>query len=184
MNYIKPNNNIYPQRKRIKFCFLDKSSIEYYYNLIYSINPKIIITKSKIDVEGKYSINLPDKIRKEDLVEFLFLYIGNKDNKQDNNYFTNSRNKFISLINQDKRKFESFLEILIFFNNDSFNTFLINNLFIPEMKKEKLIDFFLFSYKILDINKNTEYNKNSAYLNLFNLCFEKICNNEKYIIIN
>ena len=183
MNLIKnkQNNEIYPQRKRIKFCFSDKSSIEYDYNLIYSINPKIIITKSILDEEGKYSINLPEKIKKEDLVEFLFLYIGN--NKQDdNNYFTNSRNKFISIINQDKRKFESFLEILIFFNNESFNNFLINNIFIPEMKKEKVIDFFLFSYKILEINKNNENKRNGPYLNLFNLCFEKICNTEKYII--
>ena len=143
MNDIRSNNNKYPQRKRIKFCFSDKSSIEYDYNLIYSINPKIIITKSKIDEEGKYLINLPEKIRKEDLVEFLFLYIGN--NKQDtNNYFTNSRNKYISIINQDKRKFESFLEILIFFNNDSFNTFLINNLFIIRYST-----FLLFHYYYL-----------------------------------
>ena len=181
MNDIRSNNNKYPQRKRIKFCFSDKSSIEYDYNLIYSINPKIIIAKSKMDEEGKYLINLPEKIRKEDLVEFLFLYIGN--NKQDtNNYFTNSRNKYISIINQDKRKFESFLEILIFFNNDSFNAFLINNLFIPEMKKEKIIDFFLFSYKIINLNKDSEYKKNNSYLNLFNLCFEKICKTEKYLI--
>ena len=183
MNDSRSNNNIYPQRKRIKFCFSDKSSIEYDYNLIYTINPKIIITKSKIDEEGKYLINLPEKIKKEDLVEFLFLYIGN--NKQDNNnYFTNSRNKYISIINQDKRKFESFLEILIFFNNDSFNTFLINNLFIPEMKREKIIDFFLFSYKIINLNKDSEYKKNNSYLNLFNLCLEKICKTEKYLINN
>ena len=173
------NNNMHPQRKRIKFCFSDKSSIEYDYNLIYSINPKIIIIKSIIDEEGKYLINLPEKIRKEDLVEFLFLYIGN--NNQDN-YFIDSRNKFISIINQDKKKFESFLEILIFFNNESFNNFIINNIFIPEMKKEKIIDFFLFSYRMLELNKNNESRKNSSYLNLFNLCFEKICNTEKYII--
>ena len=180
MNEIKSNSNILPQRKRIKFCFLDNSSIEYDYNLIYSINPKLIITKSKIDEEGKYLINLPEKIKKEDLVEFLFLYIGN--NKQDSiNYFTNSRNKYISIINQGQRKFESFLEILIFFNNDSFNAFLINNLFITEMKKEKIIDFFLFSYRILYSNKNCEQ-KNNAYINLYNLCFEKMCNTEKYII--
>ena len=183
MNLIKnkQNNDVYPQRKRIKFCFSDKSSIEYDYNLIYSINPKIIITKSILDEEGKFSINLPEKIKKEDLVEFLFLYIGN--NKQDdNNYFTNSRNKFICIIEQDKRKFECFLEILIFFNNESFNNFLINNIFIPEMKKEKIIDFFLFSYRILEINKNNENKKNGSYINLFNLCFEKICNTEKYMI--
>jgi hypothetical protein len=50
---LKQNSNIYPHKKRIKFCFSDKSSIEYDYNLIYSINPKIIITKSIIDEEGQ-----------------------------------------------------------------------------------------------------------------------------------
>lgn len=180
---INQNHNTYPQKKRIKFCFNDKSSIEYDYNLIYSINPKIIITKSIIDEEGKYTINLPQKIRKEDLVEFLFLYIGSTkhDNNNNHNYFTNSRNKFITIINNEKRKFESFLEILLFFNNESFNNFLINNIFIPEMRKEKTIDFLLFSYKLLEMNKNSE-SQNSSYLNLFNLCFEKAGNNEKYLI--
>ena len=63
---LKQNSNIYPHKRRIKFCFSDKSSIEYDYNLIYSINPKIIITKSIIDEEGQYTINLPEKIGKED----------------------------------------------------------------------------------------------------------------------
>ena len=34
---------------QIQFSFYDGSSIDYDYNLIYSINPKIIITKSTID---------------------------------------------------------------------------------------------------------------------------------------
>ena len=178
---LKQNSNIYPHKKRIKFCFSDKSSIEYDYNLIYSINPKIIITKSIIDEEGQYTINLPEKIGKEDLVEFLFLYIGNNKH-DDHNYFINSRNKFIKIMNHEKSKFESFLKILLFFNNETFNNFLINNIFIPEMKKEKIVDFLLFSYELLELNNNSESRNNSSYLNLFNLCFEKIGNNEKYLV--
>ena len=180
MNQIESNNN-FPLKKRIKFCLFDKSSIEYDYNIIYSINPKLIITKSTMDEEGKYIINLPEKIRKEDLVEFLFLYIGNNKH-DDNNYFTNSRNKFISIINQNKKKFESFLEILLFFNNESFNNFIINNIFIPEMKKEKIVDFLLFSYRAIQENKNSDPQNSSSYINLFNICFQKISNNEKFLI--
>ena len=185
MNQIEfKQNNIYPQKKRIKFCFSDGTSIEYDYNLIYSINPKIIIVKSTIDEEGKYCIVLPEKIKKEDLVEFLFLYIGNNKHEDNHNYFTNSRNKFINIINNDKNKFESFLEIILFFNNESFNNFLINNIFIPEMKKNKIIDFLLFSYKLLEINRGAGDKQNSAYLNLFNICYDKAGNNEKHIIDN
>lgn len=185
MNQIEiKQNNIYPQKKRIKFCFSDKTSIEYDYNLIYSINPKIIIVKSTIDEEGKYCIVLPDKIKKEDLVEFLFLYIGNNKHEDNHNYFTNSRNKFINIINNDKNKFESFLEIILFFNNESFNNFLINNIFIPEMKKNKIIDFLLFSYKLLEINRGAGDKQNSAYLNLFNICYDKAGNNEKHLLDN
>ena len=185
MNQIEfKQNNIFPQKKRIKFCFSDSTSIEYDYNLIYSINPKIIIVKSTIDEEGKYCIVLPEKIKKEDLVEFLFLYIGNNKHEDNHNYFTNSRNKFISIINNDKNKFESFLEIILFFNNESFNNFLINNIFIPEMKKNKIIDFLLFSYKLLEINRSAGDKQNSAYLNLFNICYDKAGNNEKNIIDN
>ena len=185
MNQIEfKQNNIFPQKKRIKFCFSDNTSIEYDYNLIYSINPKIIIVKSTIDEEGKYCIVLPEKIKKEDLVEFLFLYIGNNKHEDNHNYFTNSRNKFISIINNDKNKFESFLEIILFFNNESFNNFIINNIFIPEMKKNKIIDFLLFSYKLLEINRSAGDKQNSAYLNLFNICYDKAGNNEKNIIDN
>ena len=177
-------NNIIPIKKRIKFCFSDNTSIEYDYNLIYSINPKIIITKATLDQDGKYSIILPEKIKKNELFEFLFLYIGNNKHEDNHNYFTNSRNKFINIINNDKIKFEAFLEIILFFNNESFNNFLINNIFIKEIKKDKIIDFLLFSYKLLEINKNAGDRQNSAYLNLFNLCYEKAGNNEKYLISN
>jgi hypothetical protein len=140
--------------------------------------------KSTIDEEGKYCIVLPEIIKKDDLVEFLFLYIGNNKHEENHNYFTNSRNKFINIINNDKNKFESFLEIILFFNNESFNNFLINNIFIPEMKKNKIIDFLLFSYKLLEINRGAGDKQNSAYLNLFNICYDKAGNNEKHIIDN
>ena len=100
---------------QIQFSFSDGSSINYDYNLIYSINPKIIITKSTINESGKYIITLPQKISKEDLVEFLLLYM--KNNKPEDNikFFSESRNKFIPIIN-DKTKLESLLRILLFFN--------------------------------------------------------------------
>ena len=168
---------------QIQFSFSDGSSIDYDYNLIYSINPKIIITKSTINESGKYIIPLPKKINKEDLVEFLLLYM--KNNKPEDNikFFEESRIKFISIINE-KYKFEALLEILLFFNNESYINFLINNIFIPEMKKDKIVNFLLFSYKLIEINKKNDTEISSSYLNLFNLCLEKIENDEKYLINN
>ena len=168
---------------QIQFSFSDGSSIDYDYNLIYSINPKIIITKSTINESGKYIIKLPPRIKKEDLVEFLLLYM--KNNKPEDNikFFNESRNKFLPIIN-DKNKLESLLRILLFFNNENFINFLINNIFIPEMKKDKLIYFLLFSQKLIEINKKNDSEISSSYMNLFHLCIEKIENDEKYVIDN
>ena len=168
---------------QIQFSFADVSSIDYDYNIIYSINPKIIITKSTINESGKYIINLPPKITKEDLVEFLLLYM--KNNKPEDNikFFNESRNKFLTIIN-DKNKLESLLGILLFFNNESYINFLINNIFIPEMKKDKLIYFLLFSQKLIEINKKNNIELSTSYMNLFHICLEKIENDEKYVINN
>ena len=168
---------------QIQFSFYNKESIDYDYNLIYSINPKIILTKSKINESGKYIISLPQIIKKDDLVEFLLLYMKNNKFEDSANFFNESRNKFISLIN-DKDKFESLLEMLIFFNNETYTNFLINNIFIPELKKEKIIKYLLFSYRLIKINKNDDCEISSSYMNLFNLCLDKIENDEKYIINN
>ena len=150
---------------QIQFSFSDGSSIDYDYNLIYSINPKIIITKSTINESGKYIIKLPPRIKKEDLVEFLLLYM--KNNKPEDNikFFNESRNKFLPIIN-DKNKLESLLRILLFFNNENYINFLINNIFIPEMKKDKLIYFLLFSQKLIEINKKNDSEISSSYMNL------------------
>ena len=168
---------------QIQFTFSDGSSIDYDYNIIYSINPKIIITKSTINEPGKYIINLPPKINKDDLVEFLLLYM--KNNKPEDNikFFNESRNKFLTIIN-DKNKLESLLGILLFFNNESYINFLINNIFIPEMKKDKLIYFLLFSQKLIEINKKNNIELSTSYMNLFHICLEKIENDEKYVINN
>ena len=168
---------------QIQFSFYNKESIDYDYNLIYSINPKIILTKSKINESGKYIISLPQIIKKDDLVEFLLLYMKNNKFEDSANFFNESRNKFISLIN-DKDKFESLLEMLIFFNNETYTNFLINNIFIPELKKEKIIKYLLFSYRLIKLNKNDDCEISSSYMNLFNLCLDKIENDEKYIINN
>ncbi len=106
-------------KMQLQFKFGDNTSIDYDYNLIYSINPKIIITKSIMDDSGKYILKLPEKIKKDDLVDFLFLYIKNNKPEDNINFFNESRNKFISIIN-DKKKLENFLEILLFFNNESY----------------------------------------------------------------
>ena len=168
---------------QIQFSFYNKESIDYDYNLIYSINPKIILTKSKINESGKYIISLPQIIKKDDLVEFLLLYMKNNKFEDNANFFNESRNKFISIIN-DKDKFESLLEMLIFFNNETYTNFLINNIFIPELKKEKIIKYLLFSYRLIKLNKNDDCEISSSYMNLFNLCLDKIENDEKYIINN
>ena len=168
---------------QIQFSFYNKESIDYDYNLIYSINPKIILTKSKINESGKYIISLPQIIKKDDLVEFLLLYMKNNKFEDSANFFNESRNKFISIIN-DKDKFESLLEMLIFFNNETYTNFLINNIFIPELKKEKIIKYLLFSYRLIKLNKNDDCEISSSYMNLFNLCLDKIENDEKYIINN
>ena len=168
---------------QIQFSFYNKESIDYDYNLIYSINPKIILTKSKINESGKYIISLPQIIKKDDLVEFLLLYMKNNKFEDSANFFNESRNKFISIIN-DKDKFESLLEMLIFFNNETYTNFLINNIFIPELKKEKIIKYLLFSYRLIKLNKNDDCEISSSYMNLFNLCLDKIENDEKYVINN
>ena len=168
---------------QIQFSFYNKESIDYDYNLIYSINPKIILTKSKINESGKYIISLPQIIKKDDLVEFLLLYMKNNKFEDSANFFNESRNKFISIIN-DKDKFESLLEMLIFFNNETYTNFLINNIFIPELKKEKIIKYLLFSYRLIKLNKNNDCEISSSYMNLFNLCLDKIENDEKYVINN
>ena len=168
---------------QIQFSFYNKESIDYDYNLIYSINPKIILTKSKINESGKYIIFLPQIIKKDDLVEFLLLYMKNNKFEDNANFFNESRNKFISIIN-DKDKFESLLEMLIFFNNETYTNFLINNIFIPELKKEKIIKYLLFSYRLIKLNKNDDCEISSSYMNLFNLCLDKIENDEKYVINN
>ena len=168
---------------QIQFSFYNKESIDYDYNLIYSINPKIILTKSKINESGKYIISLPQIIKKDDLVEFLLLYMKNNKFEDNANFFNESRNKFISIIN-DKDKFESLLEMLIFFNNETYTNFLINNIFIPELKKEKIIKYLLFSYRLIKLNKNNDCEISSSYMNLFNLCLDKIENDEKYVINN
>ena len=49
-------------KMQIQFSFSSGESIDYDYNLIYSINPKLILTKSKINESGKYIITLPQKI--------------------------------------------------------------------------------------------------------------------------
>ena len=170
-------------KMQIQFSFSSGESIDYDYNLIYSINPKLILTKSKINESGKYIITLPQKITKDDLVEFLLLYMKNNKLEDNINYFNESRNKFLSIINYED-KFESLLELLIFFNNETFTNFLINNIFIPELRKEKVIKYLLFSYKLIEINKNTDFELSSSYMNLFNLCIDKIENDEKFIINN
>ena len=108
-----------------------------------------------------------------------------KNNKPEDNikFFSESRNKFIPIIN-DKTKLESLLRILVFFNNEAYINFLINNIFIPEMKKDKLIYFLLFSQKLIEINKKDNSEISSSYMNLFHLCIEKIENDEKYVIAN
>ena len=170
-------------KMQIQFSFADGSSIDYDYNIIYSINPKIIITKSTINESGKYIITLPQKISKEDLVEFLLFYM--KNNKPEDNikYFNEFRSNFIPIIN-DKNKLESLLRILIFFNNESYINFLINNIFIPEIKKDKLIYFLIFSYKLIEINKKNDVEINSSFMNLYHICIEKIESDEKILIIN
>ena len=52
------------------------------------------------------------------------------------------------------------------------------------MKKDKVINFLLFSYKLIELNKNNDSEISSSYFNLFNLCLEKIENDEKYLINN
>ena len=170
-------------KMQLQFKFGDNTSIDYDYNLIYSINPKIIITKSIIDDSGKYILKLPEKIKKDDLVDFLFLYIKNNKPEDNINFFNESRNKFISIIN-DKKKLENFLEILLFFNNESYTNLLINNIFIPEFKKDKIIDFILFSYKLIERSKKNKLEISGSYLNLYNICLDKIQNDEKYLINN
>ena len=168
-------------KMQIQFSFSSGESIDYDYNLIYSINPKIILTKSKINESGKYIITLPQKIKKDDLVEFLLLYMKSNKLEDNMNFFNESRNKFLSIINYED-KFESLLELLIFFNNETFTNFLINNIFIPELRKEKVIKYLLFSYKLIEINKNNDLELSSSYMNLFNLCKDKIESDEKFII--
>ena len=168
---------------QIQFSFSDGTSIDYDYNIIYSINPKIIITKSTINESGKYIITLPPKINKEDLVEFLLLYMKNNKPEDNMKFFVESRMKYISIIN-DKNKLDTFLEILIFFNNETYINFLINNIFIPELKKEKIINFLLFSYKLIEMNKKNNTEISSSYYSLYNTCLEKIENDEKYFINN
>ena len=168
---------------QIQFSFSSGESIDYDYNLIYSINPRIILTKSKINESDKYIISLPQIIKKDDLVEFLVLYIKNTKLEDNLRFFSESRNKFISILN-NQDKFDSFLELLLFFNNETFTNFLINNIFIPELKKEKVIKYLLFSYKLIELNKDNDFEISNSYMNLFNLCIDKIGNDEKYIINN
>ena len=168
---------------QIQFSFSSGESIDYDYNLIYSINPRIILTKSKINESGKYIISLPQIIKKDDLVEFLLLYIKNTKLEDNLRFFSESRNKFISIMN-NQDKFNSFFELLLFFNNETFTNFLINNIFIPELKKEKVIKYLLFSYKLIELNKDNDFEISNSYMNLFNLCIDKIENDEKYIINN
>ena len=168
---------------QIEFSFADGTFIDYDYNLIYSINPKIIMTKSIINESGKYILKLPPKINKDDLVEFLLLYMKNSKLENNLHFFSECRDKFIAIIN-DNKKFDTLSEILLFFNNEAYINFLINNIFIPEMKKDKVINFLLFSYKLIELNKNNDSEISSSYFNLFNLCLEKIENDEKYLINN
>ena len=169
------NSRILPNKLKIVFYFSDKTSIEYDYNLVNFLNPITREDFKNFFIDGKYRITLPDCVLREDLNELLFLYLN--QNEQNNN---EAKCQYKQKIEFDKKKINSYLELLLFLRSEQLDSFAIKNIFIPEINDENVIDFFLFSYKAIKINKP----KDNSYLNLFNVCFEYIAKNEKYIINN
>ena len=169
------NFHIIPHKLKIVFYFSDKTSIEYDYNLINSLNPINREDFKNFFLDGKYRIKLPSCILREDLNELFFHYLNQNVQKSNE-----AKCQYKQKVEFNKKKVQSYLELLLFLRSEQLDTFTIKNIFIPEINDDTVIDFFLFSYKVIKLNKP----KDNIYLNLFNVCFDYITKDEKYIINN
>lgn len=122
---------------KVKFLFSDNTSKDFNKEIIDLINPSLLENVTKTD--NYYCLRAPFGIKKEELSQFLFIYINNKNNLQK------------PLIGNNIEKLFSLLKLMEFFNNDEFNVNLITFYILPELNKNLAIELIIFSYIYLFI---------------------------------
>ena len=155
---------------KVKFLFSDNTSKDFNKEVIDLINPFLLEKISKND--NYYCIRAPFGVTKEELSQFLFLYVNNKNNLQN------------PLVGNNIEKLYSLLKLMEFFNNEEFNINLITSFILPELNKNLAIELIIFSYDKLCYYSENGKQANNVYFELFYQSLEELSKNETMIINN
>ena len=156
--------------EKVKFIFSDGSSKDYNKEVIDLINPFLLTNITKTN--NYYNLRVPFGIFKEELSQFLFIYINNK----------NILHK--PLIGNSIEKLYSILKLMEFFNNEEFNINLISYFILPEVNKNLAIELIIFSYDKLCYYSENGKQADNAYFELFYQSLEELSKNELILINN
>ena len=157
----------------IKFNFLEGEEIYIDKDKFLSLNPSLFNNNNiliKNLGENCFQINIPKNISKEEFSFYLSIL----------EKFPKSLQECLDIKGD---KILELLKISDYFNNEEFNTKVINELILPFNYDDIIIDLLNYSYKKLSRSEQKE-EVNNIYFDLFYQSLENISKNEKVVLNN
>ena len=167
----------------VKFHFSNGEDLSIDKNKFLSLNPSLF-NNNNLSIknlnDNTFQINLPNNIKKEELVLFLSMI--------EESGVNSFKNKEIFGINEDidikGNKVLNLLKIADYFNNENFIVKLINEVILPYNYDNIIIELLDYSYKKLCLNSEQKEKANNVYFDLFYQSLENISKNEKIVLYN